>query len=85
MKALRATVLGTVLLLSACEIEPTPVDYIDRATSAEARLGFLSTGLAVFALRIAVVGLLVWGAFRLVMAFFGSKFVLEILLDRSSV
>ena len=36
MKALRATVLGTVLLLSACEIEPTPVDYIDRATSAEA-------------------------------------------------
>jgi hypothetical protein len=24
------------LLLSACEIEPTPVDYIDRATSAEA-------------------------------------------------
>ena len=39
MKAHRGTVLGTllmVLFLAACEIEPTPVDYIDRATSAEA-------------------------------------------------
>lgn len=38
-------------------------------------LGILGAvfGLAVFALRIAVVGLLVWGAFRLVMAFFGSR------------
>jgi SnoaL-like domain len=36
LKAFRGTVLGLVLLLSACEIEPTPADYIDRATSAEA-------------------------------------------------
>ena len=36
MKAFRGIVFGMALLLSACEIEPTPVDYIDRATSAEA-------------------------------------------------
>ena len=36
MKALRGTVLGTLLLLASCKVESTPVDYIDRATSAEA-------------------------------------------------
>ena len=36
MKAFRGTVLGMVLLLSACEIEPTPAAYIDRASVAEA-------------------------------------------------
>ena len=36
MKAFRATALGMVLVLAACEIEPTPADYIDRASSAEA-------------------------------------------------
>jgi hypothetical protein len=35
LKAFRGTVLGMLLLLSGCEIEPTPVDYIDRGTSVE--------------------------------------------------
>lgn len=36
MKAFRANALWMSLLLSACEIERTPADYIDRASSEEA-------------------------------------------------
>lgn len=39
MKAFRTAGIGTLLLLSACKIEPTPDEYFDKSAAEEADLG----------------------------------------------